>query len=101
MNLSKSEFEMIEKAELAQTKSRNSTLMLLLILAVGFLAFIDGMLTSELFAILCCAFSLLVVSLLLIHGPRYQDLVKLLVNIKSSAEIEPVDPIIPALSRKP
>ena len=101
MNLSKQEFELIEKAEQAVLKTRNSAVILLVTLGTSFLAFLGGRLEPDFFAILCCAISMITVCLPQIHGPKYRDIVKLLAKLRSDPEPEPIDTLIDVLSRKP
>jgi len=100
MNLTKIELELIRSAKETASKARFVTIVLLTIVGIAFVAFFSDIITSVYFVGICVVASIASILVPQFGGPKYQELVALLVKVEENSGAVEKDPIVEALSKK-
>lgn len=98
MQLTKEEFDLIEKAEKSLRGTRTSHVMLLIVLIGSFVAMFFGVLDARTFAYMSVG-SVYIAVYFNFGGANYQQIVKLLVRVRSETKAPTHDPLIQSLSK--
>lgn len=91
------DLELIGRAEKAQRHATRIVISLTIALLVSLLAFVSGGIDAETMASLSVVLVVFAIVSPLIAGPRYAELVALLVKVRDQSAAEPPDPVVEAL----
>ena len=95
------ELALVSRAQKTIARVKLSRIVMLVILGAGFAAMIYDFLSPDNFAYFTVAMVVYAMLLPQLGGPRYEELVELLIKVRSKAEEKEVDPVIDVLARKP
>ncbi len=101
MVMTEKELDLVVRAENSLAKAKISRMMLLIMLLVSLTAMLYGFLSPNTYAYFSVAVVVFAIYLPQLGGPPYNELVALLVRIRSEVEPQKVDPLIDVLTRKP
>jgi hypothetical protein len=101
MQLSQKEVELVTRAESSLVRANTGRMIMLVVMLVLFAAMLSGILSPDTFAYISVAIVLLAIYIPQFGGPPYDELVALLIRIRSEVEPHKTDPLIEALTRKP